>query len=135
MSNSSQPLNSSYNLNNITIIGSLGPDTITISPTEYSYQYDTMASGAVNSISTGSGAYYQTSGAAGSITYDTITINGITNNTFHWNTPKEWVEAFPEWARVNDMCKQYPALEIALRNFQTIYQLVKDDYDNPTPKK
>jgi len=47
----------------------------------------------------------------------------------------EWVDCFPEWHRVEDMCKKYPGLEIAFRNFQTVYQLVKDDYDNPTPKK
>jgi hypothetical protein len=54
---------------------------------------------------------------------------------FSWNLPEEWVGTFPEWDRVEDMCKKYPALEIALRNFKTVYQLVKDDYDNPTPKK
>jgi len=26
-------------------------------------------------------------------------------------------------------------LEIALRNFQTVYTLVKDDYDNPKDEK
>jgi hypothetical protein len=49
--------------------------------------------------------------------------------------PVEWVGTFPDWDKVEDMCKKYPALEIALRNFKTVYQLVKDDYDNPTPKK
>jgi len=67
-------------------------------------------------------------------TSDTITISNI-NSTFGWTVSKEWVDAFPEWARVDKMCKEYPSLEIALRNFQTIYQLVKDDYDNPAPKK
>jgi len=33
------------------------------------------------------------------------------------------------------MCKKYPGLEIALRNFRTVYTLVKDDYDNPKVKK
>jgi hypothetical protein len=72
----------------------------------------------------------------------TITIGPITSidgRDINWNTtinlPVDWVDTFPQWARVQDMCKQYPSLEIALRNFQTIYQLVKDDYDNPTPKK
>ena len=132
MSNSSQQPNLSYDLSNITILGSSGSDTITVSPSAYSYTYDTttttMSSAPFTSIST-------TTGAGGA--YGTISINGISciDSTVDWLSPKEWVGAFPAWARVDDMCKQYPALEIALRNFQTIYQLVKDDYDNPAPKK
>jgi hypothetical protein len=74
-------------------------------------------------------------------TIDTITITGssgvyntVTNNyeyQFNWSDAQEWVDAFPDWQRVQDMCKKYPGLEIALRNFQTVYTLVKDDYDNP----
>ena len=65
-----------------------------------------------------------------------ITINNDTSySNFNWGNPEEWVDSFPEWQRVQDMCKKYPALEIALRNFRTIYTLVKDDYDNPKDKK
>ena len=66
-----------------------------------------------------------------------ITINDIDINTdqFTFNFPEEWIDTFPDWDRVKDMCEKYPGLEIAFRNFQTVYQLVKDDYDNPTPKK
>lgn len=132
MSDSSQPLNSLDDLTNtITILGSSGTDTITFSPSIYSYQYDTMSStslGSISTISTSSPTTYTLS------TSDNITISNI-NSSFGWTVSKEWIDAFPEWARVDDMCKQYPSLEIALRNFQTIYQLVKDDYDNPTPKK
>jgi hypothetical protein len=132
MSNSSQPLNSLDDLTNtITILGSSGTDTITFSPSIYSYQYDTMSSssfGSISTISTSSPTTYTLS------TSDNISITN-TNSSFGWTVSKEWIDAFPEWARVDDMCKQYPSLEIALRNFQTIYQLVKDDYDNPAPKK
>ncbi len=62
-------------------------------------------------------------------TGDTITLN--TDYNFNWGDAQEWVDSFPDWQRVQDMCKKYPGLEIALRNFQTIYTLVKDDYDNP----
>jgi hypothetical protein len=62
-------------------------------------------------------------------------ITSIDTSSFTINIPVEWVDCFPDWNRVDDMCKKYPALEIALRNFKTVYQLVKDDYDNPTPKK
>ena len=132
MSDSSQPLNSLDDLTNtITILGSSGTDTITFSPSIYSYQYDTMSStsvGSISTISTSSPTTYTLS------TSDNISITN-TNSSFGWTVSKEWIDAFPEWARVDDMCKQYPSLEIALRNFQTIYQLVKDDYDNPAPKK
>jgi hypothetical protein len=67
----------------------------------------------------------------------TVSVDNIvlTDNSFTFTLPKEWVDCFPDWHRVEDMCKKYPGLEIAFRNFQTVYQLVKDDYDNPTPKK
>jgi hypothetical protein len=132
MSNSSQPPNSSNDLSNtITILGSSGTGTITVSDP---YRYDeTMLSSDFCSISTiHSATACPTIYTIG--TNDTITISNI-NSSFGWTVSKEWVDAFPEWARVDKMCKEYPSLEIALRNFQTIYQLVKDDYDNPAPKK
>ncbi len=33
------------------------------------------------------------------------------------------------------MCEKYPGLKIAFENFRMFYEMVKDDYDNPTPKK
>lgn len=74
------------------------------------------------------------SGGAG-YTYTTLTSDTITFNAdeyqFNWGEAEEWVDAFPDWQRIQDMCKKYPGLEIALRNFKTVYTLVKDDYDNP----
>jgi len=132
MSDSSQLPNSLDDLTNtITILGSSETATITVPE---SYRYDeTMLSSDFCSISTiHSAAACPTTYTIG--TSDTITISNI-NSSFGWTVSKEWVDAFPEWARVDKMCKEYPSLEIALRNFQTIYQLVKDDYDNPAPKK
>jgi hypothetical protein len=63
---------------------------------------------------------------------DTITIGEY---AFNWGEATEWVDAFPDWQRVQDMCQKYPGLEVALRNFQTVYTLVKDDYDNPKDEK
>lgn len=84
------------------------------------------------------GAYSITSGAGGAVgsSYsinDTITLNS--EYQFNWGEAEEWIDAFPDWQRVQDMCKKYPGLEIALRNFQTVYTLVKDDYDNPKDEK
>ena len=74
-------------------------------------------------------------GAAGS-TVDTITITGSDGTSnFTWALPQEWQDSFPEWHRVQDMCDKYPGLKVAFDNFKVFYEMVKDDYDNPTPKK
>ena len=104
-------------------------DTITITSSDYSYNsHDFGTITLPSSVGAAQSVYTVGSG---------ITINDIDINTdqFTFNFPEEWVDSFPEWDRVKDMCEKYPGLEIAFRNFQTVYQLVKDDYDNPTPKK
>ena len=99
----------------------------------------TNSSDHYNITYTGTGASYNTVtiGSAGGAVGSTYTLGNVdlSASTFQWKLPAEWVDSFPEWSKVEDMCKHYPSLEIALRNFKTVYQLVKDDYDNPTPKK
>jgi hypothetical protein len=68
-------------------------------------------------------------------TYSTVTMNDNIEYSFNWGAAEEWVDSFPDWQRIQNMCKKYPGLEIALRNFQTVYTLVKDDYDNPKDEK
>lgn len=124
MTTSSQPPNSSKDLFDSITIGS---DDTMISVTSAPYITTYSIDPNISTITlTGVGA----TGAVGSsyIT-DTITLNQ--EYSFNWGEAKEWVDAFPDWRRVQDMCKTYPGLEVALRNFQTIYTLVKDDYDNP----
>ena len=115
-------------------------DTITISG------IDTIDWGLYNAMDTSNSITYVSSPSSytyttgGTITLPSITTAQISSltidtSTFKINTPEEWVDQFPNWNRVEDMCKKYPALEIAFRNFKTVYQLVKDDYDNPAPKK
>jgi len=128
MSNSSQLTNSLDDLLTDTItLDSTGTGTFTyIGASDYSYDSNSVSTITMSpSISTYS---------IGTIS-PTISTVSIDSSQFTWNMPVEWVGAFPDWDRVEDMCKKYPALEIALRNFKTVYQLVKDDYDNPTPKK
>lgn len=101
-------------------------DTITISPitnTAYTYNFSNLAT----SIPSSGGTY--------SISTDTITLNGINASQFAFNFPREWVDSFPDFNRVDAMCKKYPGLKIAFDNFKVFYEMVKDDYDNPTPKK
>lgn len=76
----------------------------------------------INTINSGSGG-------SGSYTY------GSTSTSFTWHQPEEWVETFPNFTRIQDMCKKYPALKIAYDKLVTTYKMVKDDYDNPENKK
>ena len=125
MSDSSQPQTSLDNfLKNITIDLS---DTDISTVTNSIYSYDTTSTMSTITTFTPSTSYVTIGSGIDTMSIDT--------NSFTFNLPEEWVDCFPEWGRVEDMCKKYPGLEIAFRNFQTVYKLVKDDYDNPVPKK
>jgi hypothetical protein len=130
MSNSSQQQNSYEKLINdaFITIGATGSDTFTIDlPSDLHASSGYYIDSNMNTISI-------SGGAASSYTIlasDTITLN----DQFNWSNSIEFVDSFPDWQRVQDMCKQYPGLEIALRNFRTVYTLVKDDYDNPKDKE
>ena len=54
---------------------------------------------------------------------DTIDISGIT-----LTEPVEFEDCMPEVAKVEDMCKDYPALEKAYENFKIVYKLVHQDW-------
>ena len=132
MSNSSQQKNSLDDLlKDITIdLSESSTTTITGSMSDHSYSSDSTT---MSTITISPQYNFNTTFANSSVT--TISIDSIDSSSFTFNLPEEWVDSFPAWSRVNDMCKNYPGLEIAFRNFQTVYQLVKDDYDNPVPKK
>ncbi len=142
MSSSSQPKILSDDLTNDMFITSGGTgasvDTITLtgavgaSGTTYTYN-STYDFGTISTIN--SAGSYTISSGINSSTIDTITINGIDASQFNFNFPEEWINAFPDWGRVQDMCEKYPGLKIAFDNFKVFYEMVKDDYDNPTPKK
>jgi hypothetical protein len=100
-------------------------DTITLSNTGSNYFYNTGAG-----IGGAGGAGSFTIANGGAMT-GTIAIDP---STFNWKD-EEWVNAFPQWARIQEMCEQYPGLKIAFEKFKTTYKLVKDDYDHPKDKK
>ena len=108
-------------------------DTITLtSGTGSSYYYNTGA-GAVGSsgtisISGGGSGYTIASGS-------TITLNDINATSFNWKMPEEFVDAFPDYDRIEKMCKEYPGLAIAFEKFKTVYNLVKDHYDTPEDQR
>lgn len=82
------------------------------------------------------GTFIVSSGATGC---NTITLGNTSFNTssIDWGIKinEEWVNGFPEWDRIGEMCKVYPGLKIAFEKFKTTYYLVKDDYDTPKDKK
>jgi len=63
------------------------------------------------------------------------TITGIDMSGIWSTSGEEWIHRFPDWARVEDMCKEYPGLAIAFEKFKTVYKLVADDYDTPKDKR
>ena len=128
MSNSSQQQTSLDDLLKDITIDLSEPTTTVIGSSDYSYSSDSTT---MSTITISPQYNFNTTFANSSV--NTISIDS--SSLFTYNMPKEWIDCFPEWRRVEDMCKEYPGLEIAFRNFQTVYQLVKDDYDNPTPKK
>ena len=72
----------------------------------------------------------------------TITVNASTLSTNYnigWNglvdvdgitisEPVEFEDEMPSVAKVEDMCRDYPALEKAYENFKTVYKLVRQDW-------
>ena len=69
--------------------------------------------------------YTYATGAVGS----SVTIGNIDTETFTWKLPEEWVDSFPDYDKVREMCDQYPAFKIAFDKFKQMYDLVEDDYE------
>lgn len=121
-------LSNTITLDNITI-GAVG------SSTSY-YSSDTITLTGSSNYSIGSGAgstiTFTNSGAGGFTAQD---ISAIDPSVFTWKNPEEFVDCFPNFDRIQQMCETYPGLKIAYEKFVTTYRLVKDDYDNPNTKK
>ena len=63
------------------------------------------------------------------IDISTLTTGDITAvNWDKFNTDVLWENKLPDPARVEKMCKHYPALEKAYENFKSIYKMVEQDY-------
>jgi len=78
------------------------------------------------------GPYYTINTGAGIGGTGNVTIGG---DEWIWKSPEEFVDCFPEWARIEQMCKEYPGLKIAFEKFKTTYHLVKDHYDTPEDQR
>jgi hypothetical protein len=62
--------------------------------------------------------------------YDWITISddNIDLNNISIIEPVEFEDTMPSVAKIEDMCKDYPALEKAYENFKTFYKMVHQDW-------
>ena len=108
-----------------------------------SYTISSSPSMSTGNITIPSGGY--SSGSSDTITLTNINSvsTGYTLGTgisgagtgYEWSFPEEWEGCFPDWTRVQYMCEQYPALQIAFERFKTTYKLVKDHYDTPEDQR
>lgn len=155
MSDSSQPKNSTTNLPNLTDYNKdLTDFIISVDASDINLSYNNTMAGDYAYTYNTDGDVITLTGAAGttSLNYPsgTYTIPALTTSqisqlqsiqidqyTGDWSTQwnQEWQHRFPDWSRVQDMCVKYPGLKIAFDNFKTFYEMCKDDYDNPTPKR
>jgi hypothetical protein len=97
---------------------------------------DTMVG---NAYTTASGLTYV--GIPSSVTIASSQISAISsvdirslNTNWHMN-PIDWVDTWPDFNKMKKMRDKYPALDKAMEKVVSIYNMVKDDYDNPVPKK
>jgi hypothetical protein len=136
MSNSSAPITYSTISNDVAVSGSCGfiaqdvtsilSDTITLTGGVSNYSYST---GSTVTISNGGYSIGNLGISGGG------TISSISATQFNWKSPEEFVDAFPDYDRIEKMCKEYPGLAIAFEKFKTVYNLVKDHYDTPEDQR
>lgn len=140
MSDSSQPTKSIDDLlNDIMIVsgGTGAPSdcvTITLPDSLISSEYQDHISYIDTTMNAGTITLTGNTVAGPAYTINTSDTISVGDFNINWGG-EEWVDSFPDWSRISDMRSKYPSLDIAMRNLETIYKLVKDDYDNPTPKK
>ena len=127
----------------ISSLSSLTSDTITFRDYASNYtaghNYGSFGSTmAGNSYSTNSGLTYVNT--ISPLTTDsiaaigTIDISTLLNTSWTMNRV-EWVDMWPDFNKIKNMRDKYPALDKAMDKVVSIYNMVKDDYDNPVPKK
>jgi hypothetical protein len=127
----------------ISSLSTLASDTITFRDYASNYtaghNYGSFGSTmAGNSYSTNSGLTYVNT--ISPLTTDSISaissidISTLLNTSWSLNRV-EWVDMWPDFNKIKNMRDKYPALDKAMGKVVSIYNMVKDDYDNPVPKK
>ena len=150
MSDSSQPKNYTANLPNLTEYKDINDFIISVDGSDINLSYNNTMAGEYNYASdtitlTGAAGTTSLNYPTGTYTIPALTTSQISQlQTIQidqyagdWGNylNQEWQHRFPDWSRVQDMCSKYPGLKIAFDNFKTFYEMCKDDYDNPTPKR
>jgi hypothetical protein len=105
---------STMDVGSITLSGGSNASTVVLGGSSSNYAFS-------NNMST-----------TGNLSSDTITISNI---DFNWAGTTEWVDGFPDWGRVQEMCETYPGLKVAFDRLKVVYDLVKDDFDTPPEKR
>jgi len=118
-------------------LSTISTDTITISLPDTSTYYgsDTITlSPGISSFPTTSYTI-STTAISGLTTAQVSTLSSINIGEYSIKLPEDWVNCFPDFDRVQKMCKEYPGLKIAYEKFVTTYKLVKDHYDTPEDQR
>ena len=88
----------------------------------------------LDSISSNTGTYsISTANSIDISNITTDTISTITLDDTHWADSITWEQvefedSMPSVAKVEDMCKDYPALSQAYEKFKTVYAMVHQDW-------
>jgi hypothetical protein len=107
-------------------------DTVTIDTSSWgNYTTGGISGSSMDTITITSG------GAAGTYTIASgaSVISQDISTAYTWKMPEEFVDAFPDYDRVQQMCDTYPGLKLAYEKFVTTYKLVKDHYDTPEDQR
>jgi hypothetical protein len=110
-------------------------DTVTIDTSTWNFTAGGVGGSSMDTITIsggGAGSSYTIGSGAGVIAQD---IGSISGTSFTWKMPEEFVDAFPDYDRVQQMCKEYPGLKLAYEKFVTTYKLVRDHYDIPEDQR
>ena len=114
-------------------------DTITLSPTSTvdTFTIDTSSiTGGYHNTTIVNSIYYTSPVTISSLTTAQITgISAFDTSAFSFKIPEEWEDKFPDFDRIQKMCKEYPGLQIAFEKFKTTYLLVKNHYDTPEDQR
>ena len=135
MSNSSAPEVYSTILNDdvgISSTGFIAQDISTVLPcavTMYDTGMQTTGNITISNGGGNGGGYYHTGSTMTISSNGNVGIGNVNATQFNWKSHEEFIDAFPDYNRIEKMCKEYPGLAIAFEKFKTVYKLVKDDYD------
>jgi hypothetical protein len=108
----------------ITISSPTTTDTITFTGGSSCYSFASASTYTINTV-----------GIPGLTTSQISALNTSCIPNITINFPEEFVNTFPDWRRIEKMCKEYPGLKIAFEKFKTTYLLVKDHYDTPEDQR